>query len=343
MKIAHFAPFAPYEAGIYEAARDMMRADIYRGHIIGFVDAGKCYNEIRQPRQVGTFDIRGKFKIETTDLNAIKDYDLFVVHDGSQAFDKFFAETKTPIVKPIHIRPAMCFKTSMPLYKFYYSESRKHQVRALFTMWKEHMPYWLSVIPKDKLFCTDDPPIDHNRFNTTELPYEFQNNTKDAINILIADSWREDVDIFHILHGVLLASNVISNIKVHICSVQKNSAADLLFDEMKHKKILGEVQSRVKNIASLYRACDLLISPHRIATRVMGEAICCGLPVLAATGCRYTPHTCQMDDAVNIAENLISILRKLPAEKSDPAPFALERYSEKINGIYNFALEGKNG
>ncbi|MEY2669781.1 MAG: hypothetical protein RLZZ577_97 [Bacteroidota bacterium] len=44
MIICHIAPFAPNRCGLYEASRDMARADIVGNNQIIFIDAGITIN-----------------------------------------------------------------------------------------------------------------------------------------------------------------------------------------------------------------------------------------------------------------------------------------------------------
>lgn len=345
MKIAHFAPFAPYVAGIYEAARDMLRADLLCGNEVAFVDVGAFIDGKRMPRQIGAEDFRGGYKLVTVDLEAVKDFDIFIVHDGSQLLADYFANCKAKIVKPIHVRPAACFATQAqnPVYEWYYNESRADRVAAWFTMWDEFMPYWRVIMPEEKLFCTGDPPIDGERFKPEGSHVEFFEGDRGEFNILVADSWREDVDMFHTLHGLITASNFVSGIKVHVYGApENNQALNLIFTAMKNKGILGEHKPRIKNLADVYRACDLLVTPHVIATRVMAEAICCGLPVLAGNGCRYTPYTCQQDSPYAIAGAIAQIAKEDAPIKSNPAPFSLEKYGNQMSEIYKNILKQRS-
>lgn len=342
MKIAHFAPFAPFEAGIYEAARDMLRADLLCGNEVAFVDVGIHRNNKRESRKIGAIDNRGGYKLETVDLDAVKNFDIFIVHDGSQPLADFFANCKAIIIKPIHVRPAACFatQTTNPVYEWYYNESKNDHVKAWVTMWSEFMPYWQIIFPKERLFCVDDPPIDGERFKSTGSKCDFFEANRGGFNILVADSWREDIDMFHTLHGLLVAANFIPDMKVHIYGAPENNRAiEIIFAEMNRRGILGEHKPKIKNLADVYRACDLLVTPHVIATRIMAEAICCGLPVLAGNGCRYTPYICQQDNPFSIAKVIAEIAKEEHPVKCDSAPFSLIKYGKQMSEIYSQVLK----
>ena len=63
VKIAHFAPFSPNACGMYEAARDFIRADRLAGRVSELVDVGGSDGTTRRPLRCGEKDARGGFEI----------------------------------------------------------------------------------------------------------------------------------------------------------------------------------------------------------------------------------------------------------------------------------------
>jgi len=78
--------------------------------------------------------------------------------------------------------------------------SEMKRVPRMVTFWPHHMKYWQAVVPQERLVCIDPQPVDENRFNPEGKKYDFGEH-KGRFNILLADSSREDVDLYEIAHG----------------------------------------------------------------------------------------------------------------------------------------------
>ena len=109
MEIVHFGPFGPNRAGIYEAARDMVRADTERGHFTSFVDVGPTRNDgVQEPAQIGAMDDRGGFSLVTMPPQWADTADLLVYHTGVP--DNWVVRNEAPIITVIHGRPLAVFR-----------------------------------------------------------------------------------------------------------------------------------------------------------------------------------------------------------------------------------------
>jgi glycosyltransferase involved in cell wall biosynthesis len=75
--------------------------------------------------------------------------------------------------------------------------------------------------------------------------------------------------------------------------------------------VLGEVGGWVTGLEFVYRAADMVITPHRIATRTMREALACGCPVVADTSCAYTPWRADAENPVAFAKEMEAAWRAI--------------------------------
>ncbi|MFH1730329.1 MAG: hypothetical protein ABIF82_01610, partial [Planctomycetota bacterium] len=349
MKIAHFGPFAPWLAGIYEAARDMVKADIGQGHDAVFVDVGKTKKDgVHQPPQVGAIDDRAGFPLQTVSFEAALDTDVLVMHQSAP--DNWLVRTSSPIIWMLHGRPLASFRPEqkgVPGNTYTHTRELANwpRVRRMVTLWPEHVPFWQVLVPEEKLVCIGPPPVDRDRFSPDGPRHDFGGRAG-KWNILIADTWRDDVDIFEVAHAPLLLAERRPGLKVHFCAVEQPFGPwNSIFDAYDRLGIKGHLYERVANIDQLYRASDLLLTPHRIATRTMAECLSCGTPVVAAEPCSHTrysgipeaPET--MAAAIAHALDAGDVARAAALEAADA--FGLEAFGQKMNAVYERALAGE--
>ncbi|MCP4639439.1 MAG: glycosyltransferase family 4 protein [bacterium] len=343
MKIAHLAPFAPSRCGLYEAARDFVRADRYAGR-----DAELCDTGADGGAPVpGQHDDRSGERVTSRSWDDCKDADVFVVHGAF--VDRWLVQTDAPVVIAIHGRPQACFKPEQngeaenQAFSWMVEASRYQRVKAMLTMWSEHVPYWSRFLPEEKLVTTDDPPIDCEMFTPEGVTQEIPPQCLGKHNMLICDSWRSDVDCFEAAVGSIHAARAVPGLKVHFFGVEHKDGKppavwEHIFSALRAQGSLGLVNGRILEIASVYRAMDLLLSPHRIGVRTIGEALASGIPVVAEKGCRYTPHTAQMQDPEAVA----FAVKEAIENRTDPRGvaldhFALPAFGDKLTHIYQDA------
>lgn len=355
MKIAHFGPYALAEegylrCGIYEAARDMMWIDTRRGHESIFVDLGAVSNNAREERKVGTVDDRGGFRSVVRDFEDAVDADLFVAHDSIP--DDFLARTHAPVIFIMHGRPLDCFRSEVNCnriaYSFQFDFARRDRVRAMVTFWPEHVPFWRALVPDDKLVCLDHPPVDQTRYSPDGPVYEIPPEKKGAFNVLVADAWRTDIDCYEIVHAPMCAAPSIPGLKAHIYALEIPLPYpwELIFHHYRQLGIQGETWARAPHMNRVYRGMDAVLTPHRIATRIVNEALSCGTPVVAASGCSYTPYTGRPEDPESMAAALARLYedwRRDPAAVKAQAldaarAFEPLAFGERMDRVYCEAL-----
>lgn len=355
MRIVHWAPFAPWRCGLYEAARDWARADALRGHDVLFCDTGAIGQQggAREFAPVGTADARGGWPIQVSDWPAALNADLWICHDGIN--DNITARCQIPMIWAVHARPLSAFRTEQEHlpgrpYSIIQELATWPRVKRIVTMWEEFVPHWSVVVPPEKLFCTGEPPIDRDRYSPEGPKYPIAPDKRGEINVLICDTWRNDMDVYEVAVGCLEAARRQAGMRIHFWAVEKDKQGPWqhVWRAMDVAGCLGEIHEREQNIADVYRATDFLVSPHAIAVRTIAEALACGLPVVAADGCRYTRYQMRPGDPEDVAE--IVLLAAKDAQENGPAQrerartmsaaFDLAHFGAKLEPIYQEAING---
>jgi glycosyltransferase involved in cell wall biosynthesis len=78
---------------------------------------------------------------------------------------------------------------------------------------------------------------------------------------------------------------------------------------------LGETSTIIPDLLPVYRAADLLITPHNIATRIVRESLACGLQTVASQGNPYTPYRADPEDLPAFAAEMARAWRELKADR----------------------------
>jgi len=349
MRIVHFASFAPCACGLYEAARDMVIADRLSGHETYLVDVGittSIKGELKHEEGApGKKDNRGGTEIISEDPSIAYKADVLIFHTGVP--DNWIVQCQAPIIWILHGRPLACFRPeqfgSGNSYSLIATIARWPRVKAIVTFWQHHIPYWLPIIPSEKLVCFPAPPIDEKRFCKDGEKHDFK-EMGGKWNIMLAESWREDVDMYEIVHGAIEFAKTRTDIKFHFYGLVIPFPAcwELLVAELRKLNALGELWARRENIQEIYHAVDILLSPQRIITRTIGEALSCGTPVIAANGCAEATWTTFPDEPFEVADTLKLALSELEYNKENilkrvqmnAKVFSLANYSLQMNQLY---------
>ena len=346
MKIIHFTPFAPSSSGLYEAARDMAVADTISGHDTYIVDTGVKRGGVEQsPGEAGKSDDRGGVNIVSAKPEEALDADILVAHTTMPM--EWVQETEAPIIWMLHGRPTACFR-----HEIYHKASNGYSILSaianwkrvgkLVTFWPQHVKYWETFMPEGKLVCLDAPPIDARRFGPDGSVFDFGERAG-KVNILLADSQREDVDLFELAHGCIEYAKTNSDVKFHFFAMNEaHTHWEPVMQRLSELGGLGEIQSRYRKIEEVYRAADIVLSPHKIATRVVGEALCCGTPVIAARGNKHATGTMIPDEPESVARAIGTMLHRLREDKDQvqgkvtqaAQSFSLTNYSRCMNELY---------
>jgi hypothetical protein len=283
MIVGHIAPFAPSRCGLYEMARDMIKMNELMGDTVYFIDAGIQGEELK----INCSDNRNNFNITTVDNSFIDKCDYLIMHTGIP--DSWIVKTQIPLLWVVHGRPLASYLSNNS-YELYINVSQWQRTKKLIYFWDEFNPYWENVIEKEKLFCFEKPIIDTDRFNNKCSKHEFKD--KGTYNILIADSVREDINLFELMNCVCQVKR--QDVKFHFAGIDLplQDKDRIILNAMEEKKLLGDIIPRCDNIETLYNGSDIVVSPNRIVTRIIAESLSCKTKVIAQRGCKVTPYTC---------------------------------------------------
>lgn len=342
LKIAHFGNFSPNSCGMFHTTSDTVLAEREVGIDSQFIDWGFSGNYNQRHSRVGL--THGTVTTIAPQW-AIDEADILVLHSALPDFVKACGK---PIVVAIHGRPEYSFILEKlkkgSCLNLYHKLAKDLQVMSFFTYWEEHLDYWNMLLKKSvdyvpamvdlKTFCPDGSKVD---FKAGGKP-----------NILIADIWREDTSPFNV---VFAAAKFIKEKcpggKIHIYGMSKPNetpAMSNILNPLKERGIVGDMHGLVKNINEVYRAADMLITPHNIATRVVREALASGCPVVAGTGSKYTDFQA---DSHNIPEFANEIgrcyqnLTRAGVRQVAEENFSLEQSGKSLEKIYRKVLKNK--
>ena len=352
MIISHCAMFAPNRCGLYEAARDMAKADVLAGHTVYFIDTGVIKPDgQKEPITQGQIDERSSFKIVTVHPDLINESDIIMMHSGLD--DLWLVKNQAPIIWVAHGKPLDCFRPEQDekksSYSLYGNLSKWKRVKKMLYFWPEFRPYWSPVFPEEKHCIFDYPVIDQDRFCMQGKTHTLENTGK--INVLICDSVRADIDLFETAIAAIEVAKAFPGIfKFHFYGFEytKLDCWNSVLNELKRVEGLGDVKPRYTEMQEVYRAVDLVLSPNRINNRVVAESLCCGTPVMQEIGGNgIADYFCNISNTKDVIEafNLFlndfnnGINKKSIVERSKV--FNLDQYSKKINKIYEEV--SKNG
>lgn len=292
MEIAHLAAITPHRSGLYETTRDLVAAE----RILG-IDA-----RIIDPLSK-TVD-RG---VPIFDNTFINNCDIIVSHSGVGDYIKL----NKPIIHVLHGRPYNSFLLESgggtPVYSYIEKIAKNDQFKYFVTFWEEYYPIWNLIIPKEKLKSVN-APVDLD-FWTPDGPSGYKFKGKGGkINIVCADPWREDKNIYHMLNAFWhFASKIPAKLHIYGCETNKKGLSVLL-NTLKSQGTLGEVCGWVKGLENVYRAADLVITPHSIATRTVRESLACGCKSVGGLGNKYTTLSENPEDVILFKTAMIDVL-----------------------------------
>lgn len=277
MKIAHAAIRTPGACGLYETTRELAAGLRSLGVDSRIVDPAPNPKFGPAP----AYD-RG---VPIADMDWGVGADLIVSHSGHDGTP--LAECDAPILHVQHGRPVSTWwiehKGDTPAYT--YATKRRHveRYRGVVTFWPEHeamlRPLWapkpIHVVP---------PSVDLGHWRPrADGTYDFAGRAGDY-NVVLADPWsRQDVSPILMVHAFALFREMVPGAKLHIYAVDSvhgfGGVRNMLGDS------LGVVQGWAKDLRQVYDAADMLITPHRIYTRSIREAMAMDLQVVSGRDC----------------------------------------------------------
>jgi glycosyltransferase involved in cell wall biosynthesis len=338
LKIAHVTTFSPNGSGLYEASRNMMKADFLNGHEVFCIDTGINADLTKQAPRVGHVDDRGNYKIVVEHQDKLNDADIIVMH--TYCPEVWYAKNQIPFIWICHGRPAAAFRQDVAhpetlAYQAYGNISYWPRVKKCVHFWPEYKPYWDIIMQEGKQEILDYPAIDEKRFSIVGDKWTIKHEYIGEINGLICDPRRDDIDRFDLFVGAYHAAKSIKGLKWHFFGLDTpfNSAEERMLWHIERIGALGTRIGRVSDMERVYRAFDFLYTPHRIITQIVGEAVACGLPVIASTGNKVAAITIDVNNPNNLI-NAIKNIRDCPSLFNNKSIPKLKNFGEKMNKIY---------
>jgi len=128
-----------------------------------------------------------------------------------------------------------------------------------------------------------------------------------------------------------------SRLHVYGRTKDPDSGYGTLWSMLRGKGIMGEMPGWVTNLHEVYRAADLMITPTKIATRAVREAM--------ASGCQVvTGADADIDDPVAFAEKMKKRLEfPQPVSGLARALFSPERTAREFLAVINHCVEVPQG
>lgn len=354
MKVSHFLNFAPNLAGIYGTACDLVRAERKQGIDVGVVDYGNGLNPPQRHSRVGCKD----GDIETIAPEHAMDSDIIVRHS---ALPQKVFDAHIPLVMPFHGAPEYTFlleHTGLTrTLKELIVSAQNPDYKAFITFWKETLFYWQAMFPSKKIFYVP-ASVDVDKFNPGGNLYTFKKPGE--INIVVTGIWRKE---YTTPYSVLFAA---ANFVKKYCPKARVHVFGIPGDHKKYPKndgpvnrtllalqkinAVGECFRIVPNLDEVYRSADIAVTQHTMASRTVREALASGCPLVAASGCKYTPYTADPRDpdgfAAAINKCYDDILKDRKAVRDQARAMAekefnLDRVGAAMKRVFEWVLENK--
>ncbi len=273
LKLAHAVVVTPRRCGLYETTRELVVGLRKLGVDSRMVDPS-ADNDLHP----GGDDDRGaKF----ADMNWAAKADILVNHSG---LGSRLDDSGISVIHVAHGRPRLGFDGERagkaPVYSYQYIKNKDPNFKVVVTFWPRYRPY-LEIMFPDKPVCYVQPPVDLDAW-TPDGPSNYNFGGKSGSpNVVIVDVHREDVDPFEAVHAFALFARKHRGAKLHLyCMPADRKGWNPLLKSIQDQGNLGEVTKWVtKGVDNIYRAADIMITPHVIATRTVRETMACGCPV----------------------------------------------------------------
>lgn len=335
IRLAHFAVFSPNLSGMYATVRDLILAERMQGIDAQFVDYKVDASSVTYSR-VGLFD---KDIVTIAPVWAYKEADILVRHS---TMTEPIVRVGKPVIMTMHGRPEYSYMLEhygqSPVMKIMAAHEEDDKYAAYITFWEEHLLFWNLVLPKREI--TYIPcPVDLKRFNPEGQKF-FTAQWTGTPNIIVADVWREDITPFSMILAVeRFRQAYCSTAKLHMFGLPPagKGFVSQLAQRLQASGLLGEANTLVPFIDRVYRSADILVTPHRIATRVIREALASGCPIVAGTGCKYTPYTADPRDPDTFAYQINRCWQDLQ-ERRDEMRLKIRRVAEIAFGYEKTGL-----
>ncbi len=166
----------------------------------------------------------------------------------------------------------------------YGTQRRNHaRFKAVVTFWPEYKPY-LENIWHPKPVHVVSPTVDLDYWRPGTDDYDF-GGRRAAYNVVMTDPWsREDATPYHAIHAFVRFRQRNPDARLHMLAWDGNKKGlggltNLLGDGG------GCIMRWCTDVRRVLWSADMLITPHRVHTRSIREAMACGLQVVSGRDC----------------------------------------------------------
>lgn len=340
MRVAHFARFAPHQAGIYETTKELILAERQIGIDAQMIDYGDDATKGQIYSRVGLKD--GDIVTISPDW-ALK-ADVLVRHS---AIPKEIMEKGIPAIMCLHGAPEYSFMlehtgATRTLKEIMLSAKN---FKGLVTFWKENLLTWETLLDREVHYCP--PTVNLDVFNPKGKRFDFGKDIGE-FNIVVTNIWRKE---YHTPFNVLFAAakfikDVCPEGRVHVFAVPKDNTkypkndgpVNRILLELKKAKLIGGCYPMIKNLQDVYRAADMLVTPSTIAQRTVREALACGCPIVAAAGNSYTPYRADPRNINGFVDAIHKCYGDIKANKRTTIQNSVRALAKKE---FNFEQAGK--
>lgn len=312
MRLAHAAIRTPGACGLYETTREFAAGLRKLGADARIVDPAP------NPR-FGPAPLHDR-GVPIAGMEWATKADLILSHSGHDGTP--LADTDQPILHIQHGRPVSTWLIEhgggTGAYT-YCTKRRLHpRYRGAVTFWPEYEPV-LRALWAPKPVHVIPPMVDLEHWKPGPSAYDFAGR-RGAVNVVMADPWsRQDVSPILAVHAFALFREMVPGARLHIYAIDSDKGFGAVKNMLGDS--LGVVQTWAKDVQSVYAAADMLITPHRIYTRSIREAMACGLQVVSG-------RDCHPEDVEGFARKMVERVkypqptRKLAEALFDPAESA---------------------
>lgn len=284
MKVVHFGVFTPHGSGQFSTIIDLIKAERQQGIDAYFVDCGRDHKAVCRVNFVYD-DIICSDPMEAFDADVLVRHS--VIPPEIEALEK-------PSLMMLHGRPEnsflLEFQEKLPIYSIVYDRKFKKHYKAFVTFWKPFKFHWELFVENHKVFYVP-AMVDIKKYSPGGKKFDF-GPKGGRPNIVCVDIWREDTTPYNVMHAAMkFIKERCSQGRLHVFGLPANvKILDQYIGVLGQNRLIGHAWGKVDFLDEVYRAADILVTPHVIATRVVREAMACGCPIVAGGGSSYTKY-----------------------------------------------------
>jgi glycosyltransferase involved in cell wall biosynthesis len=232
--------------------------------------------------------------------------DVIVTHSGHD--NTPLQHTNQPVIHMVHGRPISTFlgeRNGGAPGLTWQTQRREHaRYKSAVTFWPEYEPM-LRTIWHPKPVHVIPPTVNLEYWTPGEGRFTF-GGRRGRYNVVMTDPWsREDSSPYPAIHAFCCFHKIFPDARLHLIAWDGNQKGLTGLTNLLGKGG-GCIMPWSNDIREIMRSADMLITPHRIYTRSIREAMSCGLQVVSGKDCH--------------PEDTESFALKMVARRENPQP-----------------------